>query len=317
MWKRSVCSAPWRPCPKSIGWRSFGCWSSTRRRDCPQVLIAERLSLAPATLSFHLKELSHAGLIASRQDGRFIGYRADLAAMNGLVGYLTENSLPRQNRPPCRMRARRRATTRCGSVAYPTQKEIRMNRFHVHLGVVNLEQSIRFYSGLFGAPPTVQKDDYAKWMIEDPRINFAISTRGGELGVNHLGLQADSADDLAGIRERFAAADQASLRDEPGTNCCYAKSDKHWVTDPQGIPWEGYHTLGEVRYFNSDGAEANAASACCTPAQEMAIPSQGSCCMPAQATASAGHASIAAPATACCTPAQGNSTSKPTARCCG
>ena len=145
-----------------------------------------------------------------------------------------------------------------------------MKRFHVHLGVADLDQSIRFYSGLFGAPPTVRKDDYAKWMIEDPRINFAISTRGGELGVNHLGLQADSADELAGIREQFAAADKASLQDEPGANCCYAKSDKHWVTDPQGIPWEGYHTLGEVRYFNSDKPEANADSACCTPAQSTA-----------------------------------------------
>ena len=127
-----------------------------------------------------------------------------------------------------------------------------MKRFHVHLGVADLDQSIRFYSGLFGAPPTVRKDDYAKWMIEDPRVNFAISTRSGELGVNHLGLQAESADELAGIREQFTAADKASLQDEPGASCCYARSDKHWVTDPQGIAWEGYHTLGEVRYFDSD-----------------------------------------------------------------
>jgi len=166
-----------------------------------------------------------------------------------------------------------------------------MKRFHVHLGVADLDQSIRFYSGLFGAPPTVRKDDYAKWMIEDPRINFAISTRGDEVGVNHLGLQADSADELTGIREHFAAADQASLQDEPGANCCYAKSDKHWVTDPQGIAWEGYHTLGEVRYFNSDHAEGKAESACGTPEQ----------------------ATTTQPKASCCTPAA----DKPTARCCG
>ena len=181
-----------------------------------------------------------------------------------------------------------------------------MKRFHVHLGVADLDQSIRFYSGLFGAPPAVRKEDYAKWMIEDPRINFAISTRGNEVGVNHLGLQADSADELGGIREQFAAADQASLQDDPGANCCYAKSDKHWVTDPQGIAWEGYHTLGEVRYFNGDNAEANADSACCTPAPMSAGAPQASCCAPAQATASA-----------CCTPAKAESAPKTTARCCG
>ena len=156
-----------------------------------------------------------------------------------------------------------------------------MKRFHVHLGVADLEQSIRFYSGLFGAPPTVRKDDYAKWMIDDPRVNFAISARGGNVGVNHLGLQADSADELAGIREQFTAADQSSLQDEPGANCCYAKSDKHWVTDPQGIAWEGYHTLGEVRYFDGDHADRGAESACCAPDKVTTAPLKASCCAPA------------------------------------
>ena len=166
-----------------------------------------------------------------------------------------------------------------------------MKRFHVHLGVADLEQSIRFYSGLFGAPPTVRKDDYAKWMIDEPRINFAISARGDRVGVNHLGLQVESEDELAGVREQFAAADQASVQDEPGANCCYAKSDKHWVTDPQGIAWEGYHTLGEVRYFDGDHADRSAATACCTP----------------------GQATTAQPKATCCSSAK----DKPTARCCG
>ena len=165
-----------------------------------------------------------------------------------------------------------------------------MKRFHVHLGVADLDQSIRFYSGLFGAPPTVHKDDYAKWMIDDPRVNFAISARGGNVGVNHLGLQADSADELTAIREQFAAADKASLQDEPGTNCCYANSDKHWVTDPQGIAWEGYHTLGEVRYFNGDHADPHVESACCAPAQATTTQPKASCCTPA----------VDKPATHCC-----------------
>ena len=192
-----------------------------------------------------------------------------------------------------------------------------MKRFHVHVGVANLDQSISFYSGLFGAPPTVRKDDYAKWMIEDPRVNFAISTRGGEVGVNHLGLQADSADELAGIREQFAAADEASLQDEPAANCCYAKSDKHWVTDPQGIAWEGYHTLGEVRYFNSNQPDDTAESTCCTPAHTTAEQSQASCRTPAQSAESASGTGAAETMTACCVPAQAKSPAKATARCCG
>ncbi len=181
-----------------------------------------------------------------------------------------------------------------------------MKRFHVHLGVADLEQSIRFYSGLFGAPPTVRKDDYAKWMIDDPRVNFAISARGGNTGVNHLGLQADSADELAGVREQFAAADQASLQDEPGANCCYARSDKHWVTDPQGIAWEGYHTLGEVRYFDGDDAVGTAESSCCMPAHTTTELPKAPCCTPAAETA-----------TPCCAPAAAKSPSKAAARCCG
>jgi catechol 2,3-dioxygenase-like lactoylglutathione lyase family enzyme len=162
-----------------------------------------------------------------------------------------------------------------------------MKRFHVHVGVENLDASIRFYSGLFGADPTVRKDDYAKWMIEDPRINFAISQRGGRVGVNHLGLQADSAAELADIRAHFSAAG-AGVADEADASCCYAKSDKHWVTDPQGIAWEGYHTLGEIRYFDREegdataaacGASLAAASGCCAPAKGAdAAQKRGGCC---------------------------------------
>jgi len=164
-----------------------------------------------------------------------------------------------------------------------------MKRFHVHVGVENLDASIRFYSGLFGTAPTVRKDDYAKWMIEDPRINFAISRRDNRVGVNHLGLQADSADELADIRAHFAAAGPAVI-DEPDASCCYAKSDKHWVTDPQGIAWEGYHTLGEIRYFDGKGNEAMSAP-CGTES------SAGSACCAAENTAE-----TTAPRSGCCAP---------------
>ena len=163
-----------------------------------------------------------------------------------------------------------------------------MKRFHVHVGVQDIKQSIAFYTGLFGAPPTVKKSDYAKWMVEDPRLNFAISQRDGRIGVNHLGLQADNADELGGIREHFAAADAATVIDEPGAKCCYAISDKHWVTDPQGIAWEGYHSLGEVRYF--DGDEIGSAAAACGASDKSQGVSEGnakaprSCCAPATGT---------------------------------
>jgi len=141
-----------------------------------------------------------------------------------------------------------------------------MKRFHVHLGVEDLERSILFYSGLFGAEPTVRKPDYAKWMIDEPRVNFAISQRGsGNVGINHLGLQAESDDELAGLRDRFESADASSIVDEPGVHCCYAKGDKHWVTDPQGIAWEAFHTLDSIPFFNSAVEPATTKSTCCAP----------------------------------------------------
>lgn len=154
-----------------------------------------------------------------------------------------------------------------------------MKRFHVHVGVEDLQRSIRFYSGMFGSPPTVQKEDYAKWMIDEPRLNFAISQRGGHVGINHLGLQVDSAEELAAIRERFAAADSAVL-DEPAASCCYAKSDKHWVSDPQGIAWEGYRSMGEIRYFDHDEPQPATATGCGS-----AGATAGACCAPEAATA--------------------------------
>lgn len=125
-----------------------------------------------------------------------------------------------------------------------------MNRFHVHVNVEALGASIRFYSTLFGVGPTVVKHDYAKWMLDDPRVNFAISQRGRAVGVDHLGLQAEDATELDAIGQRLHAADAIALT-EKATTCCYARSDKFWAEDPQGVRWESFHSFGEATTYTS------------------------------------------------------------------
>lgn len=155
-----------------------------------------------------------------------------------------------------------------------------MKRFHAHVHVDDLAKSIAFYSGLFAAAPTRVEADYAKWMLEDPRINFAISTRGAKPGLDHFGMQTDDAAELAELKARAEAADMALL-DEGSTTCCYARSEKHWVTDPQGIAWEHFHTLGDIPVFNEASAPA-AAGACCAPAAASApTVARAACCGPA------------------------------------
>lgn len=122
-----------------------------------------------------------------------------------------------------------------------------MKRLHLHLSVENLEKSVSFYSALFGAPPVKQKSDYAKWMLEDPRVNFAISSRSSKQGLDHLGIQVDSAEELSQLREQISQADLQTF-DEGQTQCCYAKSDKSWVQDPNGIAWEAYHTMSDAAF---------------------------------------------------------------------
>jgi catechol 2,3-dioxygenase-like lactoylglutathione lyase family enzyme len=158
-----------------------------------------------------------------------------------------------------------------------------MKRFHVHVAVNDLSKSIAFYSAMFGEQPGVVKPDYAKWMLEDPRINFAISNRGQPAGVNHLGLQAEDDAELEAIHVNLKKADTAVLP-EKGAHCCYAKSDKYWVTDPQGIAWESFRSLGSIPLFGgaeagSDAAEQGrscgssntSAASCCPPAQTNAV----------------------------------------------
>lgn len=141
-----------------------------------------------------------------------------------------------------------------------------MKRIHIHVGVENIDEAIRFYSVLFGAPPIKTKPDYAKWMLDDPRVNFAVST-GAAQGVDHLGIQVDGNDELTDIRERVKTAELAVF-DEGETVCCYAKSEKSWMQDPSGVPWEAYRTMEEAEVFSRRDA-----SACCAPS-----PSPESCC---------------------------------------
>lgn len=146
-----------------------------------------------------------------------------------------------------------------------------MKRFHIHVGVKDLNHSIQFYSTLFGQEPSKVKEDYAKWMLEDPRINFAISTRAQKEGVDHLGIQVDETSELEVITQRLKNAD-LKVFNEGVTTCCYAESSKAWVKDPAGIAWEAYHTMAEAQMFNKK--EEVTASACCPPKTT----SSKSCC---------------------------------------
>lgn len=141
-----------------------------------------------------------------------------------------------------------------------------MKRFHVHVNVNDLDASIRFYSTLFGSAPTVHKPDYAKWMLEDPCVNFAISQRDRVAGVDHLGLQAEDGEELQAIGERLIAADAVALA-EQGATCCYARSDKYWAEDPQGVRWETFHTHGEATTYSAPAThvESVKSETCCRP----------------------------------------------------
>lgn len=150
-----------------------------------------------------------------------------------------------------------------------------MKRLHVHVGVTDLDKSIGFYSTLFAAEPTVRKNDYAKWMLDDPRVNFAISLRPDSGGVRHLGIQVENGDELAEVYSRLRAADGPVL-EEGSTTCCYARSEKSWINDPQGVAWETFLTFGEATTYGGgvEGAapESHAATKpapCCSPRESV------------------------------------------------
>lgn len=157
-----------------------------------------------------------------------------------------------------------------------------MKRLHVHVGVAELDRSVAFYSSLFGQAPTVVKADYAKWMLDDPRVNFAISQKqGATQGIEHLGIQVEDQGELAEVYGRLKAADRPVL-EEGATTCCYAQSEKSWITDPDGVVWEAFLTHGDSTVYGAGPelerlASANAAeTTCCTPKTE--APASIGCC---------------------------------------
>lgn len=139
-----------------------------------------------------------------------------------------------------------------------------MKRLHVHVSVADLDESVRFYSTLFATPPTVRKHDYAKWMLDDPRVNFAISRRDKLTGVRHLGIQVEDRTELADVFRRIEHTRRPVLN-EGKTTCCYAKSEKNWVEDPQGVQWETFLTTGESTVYGGDAEEGARAMPCCEP----------------------------------------------------
>jgi hypothetical protein len=157
-----------------------------------------------------------------------------------------------------------------------------MKRLHVHVAVENLEASVRFYSQLFAAPPSVLMRDYAKWMLEDPRANFAISARGAATGIEHLGIQAEDEDELIEVYGRLRGANRPMF-EEGNTVCCYAKSEKSWIEDPQGVKWETFLTTGRSTIYGHDPAAGDKASTCCIPATvNSEAKEEGLCCTPAE-----------------------------------
>jgi catechol 2,3-dioxygenase-like lactoylglutathione lyase family enzyme len=167
-----------------------------------------------------------------------------------------------------------------------------MKRLHVHVSVDDLAQSVRFYSTLFAAEPTVLKDDYAKWMIDDPRVNFAISTGcrpAHAAGFSHLGIQAEDQSELAEVYDRLSRAERPIV-EQQGTTCCYAKSEKQWITDPQGVPWETFFTYGESTVYGESASLAKLKDpadrvGCGGPSAPAEITSAEACCAPSCCTA--------------------------------
>jgi catechol 2,3-dioxygenase-like lactoylglutathione lyase family enzyme len=141
-----------------------------------------------------------------------------------------------------------------------------MKRFHVHVSVKDLNASIRFYRELFNAEPVVLKSDYAKWMLDDPRVNFAISQRDAATGVRHLGIQVEDRAELVEVYDRLKRAERPVV-EEGATTCCYAQSEKSWIEDPQGVEWETFLTTGESTTYGTDAVKAQTPRPCCEPSR--------------------------------------------------
>jgi len=160
-----------------------------------------------------------------------------------------------------------------------------MKTMHIHIGVNELSESIGFYSTIFGSKPTIEREGYAKWKLDEPKINFAISLRDGDCGMNHLGLQVDSEDELQKIAQRLQEA-EINYSKQEGSSCCHSHSNKHWALDPQGIPWESFHTLSETAIFGGN-TNSEELSSCCIPLNITQSSEDGEvCCIPNENDAS-------------------------------
>jgi len=151
-----------------------------------------------------------------------------------------------------------------------------MKRFHAHISVNDLQESVGFYTRLFGQEPSKRMEDYAKWMLEDPRVNFAISSRGHRAGLNHFGFQVDGPQELLELKRLAESASGAGVLDQPDAACCYARSEKHWTIDPQGLAWEHFHTMSDALEFGVDAPSEG--GGCCIPLAGSEVP--GACCVP-------------------------------------
>jgi len=162
-----------------------------------------------------------------------------------------------------------------------------MKRMHIHLAVDELSESIGFYATIFGASPTLEREDYAKWQLDDPKVNFAISVRGGGCGMNHLGIQVDSDAELQEIAQRLENA-EIKHSTQQGTSCCHSRSDKHWALDPQGIAWESFRSLNaDPVVAGSAGVSSEESSSCCIPlSTNDSSDQQEVCCIPDENDAS-------------------------------
>lgn len=154
-----------------------------------------------------------------------------------------------------------------------------MKRLHVHVSVENIEESVKFYSTMFGAAPVKQKADYAKWLLEDPRVNFAISAQGRKPGFDHFGIQVDEDSELTEVRNRIRKAEMKTF-DEGETTCCYARADKTWVMDPSGLPWESYKVMSDAEVFHEAKVEEKSVTTCCAPSPKRILEKKNSsgCC---------------------------------------
>ena len=160
-----------------------------------------------------------------------------------------------------------------------------MKRLHIHVAVEDLKASIPFYSHLFASEPVVLKHDYAKWMLDEPRVNFAISARGAPAGIEHLGIQVEERAELEEMYARLKRAERPVLEQGP-TTCCYATSEKSWIEDPQGVKWETFLTTGESTVYGNEAPPVAASSACCTPAATSPeARAEGVCCTSAEKVA--------------------------------